>query len=124
MRVPFLLLMFMRIAALVQVVVGIAMWTGHWYSLVGMHRTIGMLFVLSLWIIAVIALVQRRSAGLAAFGILWGLLVAAIGFMQQGILIGDLHWIVRVTHLIIAMASLPIAERLVAKRFAAVPVAA
>ena len=124
MRVPFLSLMFMRIAALVQVVVGIAMWTGRWYSLVGMHRTIGMLFVLSLWVIAVIALVQRRSAGLAAFGILWGLLVAAIGFMQQGILIGDLHWIVRVAHLIIAMASLPIAERLVANRPAAVPVAA
>ena len=124
MRFPFLALMFMRLAALVQLVVGIAMWTGRWLSLVDMHRGIGILFVLSLWIIAVIALVQRRSAGLAAFGILWGLVVAAIGFMQQGMLVGDLHWIVRVAHLIIAMASLPIAERLVAKRPVAMPVTA
>ena len=115
MRVPFLLLMFMRIGALIQVVVGIAMWTGHWYSLVDVHRTIGVLFVLALWGIAVIALVQRRSAGLAAFALLWGLLVAALGFMQQGILIGDLHWIVRVLHLVIAMASIPMAERLAPK---------
>ena len=121
MRVPFLSLMFMRIAALVQLVVGIAMWTGRWYSLVGMHRTIGVLFVLALWIISVIALAQRRSVGLAAFGIVWGLVVAAIGFMQQGMLIGDLHWIVRVAHLVIGMASLPIAERLVAKPVGATP---
>jgi hypothetical protein len=73
MRVPFLLLMFMRVAALVQLVVGIGLWTGRWYSIVDVHRTIGVLFVLALWIISVIALVQRRSVGLAVFGILWGL---------------------------------------------------
>ena len=115
MRVPFLLLMFMRIGALVQVTVGIALWTGNWYGLVNVHRTVGVLFVLALWTIAVIALAQRRSAGLAAFAIFWGLLVAALGFMQQGILIGDYHWVVRVLHLVIGMASLPIAERLAPK---------
>ena len=115
MRIPFLLLMFMRIGALIQVVVGTALWTGHWYSLVDVHRTIGMLFVLALWGIAVIALVQRRSAGLAAFALLWGLLVAALGFTQQGILVGELHWIVRVLHLVIGLASVSLAERLAPK---------
>ena len=115
MRVAFLLLMFMRIGALIQVVVGIALWTGHWYSLVDVHRTVGVLFVLALWGIAVIALVQRRSAGPASFALLWGLLVAALGFMQQGILVGELHWIVRVLHLVIGLASVSIAERLTPK---------
>jgi hypothetical protein len=116
MRLQFLLLMFMRVAALVQLVVGIAMWTGHWLSLVDVHRTIGVLFVLALWIIAILALVQRRAAGLAGFALLWGLIVAAIGFMQKGMLVGDLHWIVRVAHLVIALAAMPIAEKLVVKR--------
>ena len=107
MRVPFLLLMFMRIAALVQVIVGIGLWTGHLYSLVDVHRTIGVLFVLALWSIAVIALVQRRATGLAAFAVMWGLVVAAVGFTQQLFLPGDLHWIVRVLHLVIALASCP-----------------
>jgi hypothetical protein len=107
------LLMFMRVAMLLQLIIGIGLWTGHLYSLVDLHRTIGVLFVLSLWIIAIIALVQRRSPGLAAFGILWGVVVAGLGFMQQGILIGDLHWIVRVLHLAIGVAAMPIAEKIV-----------
>lgn len=107
------LLMFMRLAMLLQVIVGIALWTGHLVSLVDLHRTIGVLFVLALWIIAIIALVQRQSPGLAVFGILWGLAVAGLGFMQQGILIGDLHWIIRVLHLAIGLAAMPIAEKLV-----------
>ena len=69
----------------------------------------------ALWRIAVIALVQRRSAGPAFFALLWGLLVAALGFMQQSILVGELHWIVRVLHLVIGLASVSIAERLAPK---------
>ena len=116
------LLMFMRVAMLLQLIVGIALWTGNLYSLVDLHRTIGVLFVVSLWIIAIIALAQRRSPGLAVFGILWGLVVAGLGFMQQGILIGDLHWIIRVLHLVIGVAAMPIAEKIVGG--AARPVAA
>ena len=123
MRVPFLLLMFMRIAALVQVVVGIGLWTGHLYAFADVHRTIGMLFVLALWGIAAIAVVQRRAAGLAAFAVVWGVVVAAVGFTQQQLLPGDLHWIVRVLHLAIAMASMPIAERLVPKPVTAAVIA-
>jgi hypothetical protein len=108
------LLMFMRLALLVQLIVGIGLWAGHFVSLVDVHRTIGVLFVLSLWIIAIIALVQRRSPGLAVFGILWGLAVAGLGFMQQGMMVGDLHWIIRVLHLAIGIAAMPIAEKLAA----------
>ncbi|HTE47511.1 MAG TPA: hypothetical protein VK636_19875 [Gemmatimonadaceae bacterium] len=111
-----LLLMVMRIAAAIQVVLGIGFWTGRWVGLVGVHRMVGVVFVIALWAIAVLAIAQQRSrAALAAFALLWGLVVAALGFVQQGILPGDLHWIVRCAHLIIALASLPIAERL-AKR--------
>ena len=124
MKVSSGLLMFMRLAMLAQLIVGIGLWTGHLFSLVDVHRTIGVLFVVSLWIIAIIALVQRRSPGLAAFAILWGLLVAALGFMQQGILIGDLHWIIRVLHLAIGVAAMPIAEKLVGDAAARPAVAA
>jgi len=106
------LLMFMRVGMLLQIIGGIGLWTGHLYSLVDVHRTVGMLFVLALWIIGVIALIQRRAVGLAAFAIVWGVVVAGLGFSQQGILIGEWHWVIRVLHLVISMASMPIAERL------------
>ena len=107
------LLVFMRVAVLLQLIVGIALWAGYLSSLVDVHRTLGVLFVLSLWIIAIIALMQRRSPGLAVFAVVWGLAVAGLGFMQQGILVGDLHWIIRVLHLVIGVAAMPIAEKLV-----------
>ena len=45
-------LMLMRICAGIQVVLGIGFWTGHWSQFVNAHRTIGMVYVLTLWIIA------------------------------------------------------------------------
>jgi hypothetical protein len=112
MGLPRILLMVLRVGGALLVILGVGLWTGHWYTFVGVHRTVGILFVLTLWAIAVIAIVQRRSVGVAAFALLWGLVIAAIGFTQQRILPGDLHWIVRVLHLIIGLAAMPIAERL------------
>ena len=70
MGLPRILLMVLRAAAALLVILGVGFWTGHWYTLVGVHRTIGMLFVITLWAIAVLAMVQRRAVGLAAFALL------------------------------------------------------
>jgi hypothetical protein len=116
--------MLMRIGAGLQVVVGLGLWSGRWYSLVGMHRTVGIIYVLLLWILAILALVQRRSTKLALASLIWGLVIAALGFAQQGILIGDLHWIVRVVHLIVGLAAMPLAERLAAAQQPTTPLTA
>jgi hypothetical protein len=107
-----ILLMVLRVAAGLQVLMGIVLWTGHGYSLVGMHRAIGVGFVLVLWSIALLSLAARRGIGLALFALLWGLVIAALGFTQQRILIGDMHWVVRVLHLVIGLSAMPLAERL------------
>ncbi len=105
-------LMLLRLAIAVQIVVGIAMWTGHWLGAVGLHMAVGGIFVLLLWILAVMALVGRRAVGLAVVAILWGVVLAAFGMAQRGIMIGDAHWVVRVIHLLIGLAAMPLAERL------------
>jgi hypothetical protein len=108
-RIPLIIL---RILAAAQLILGVAFWTGHWYRLVNLHRMVGMLFVLTLWVIAFMALRAKRAVGLAAFALVWGVVIAGVGFIQQRLLIGDLHWIVRVAHLVIAMSAMPLAERL------------
>ena len=112
-------LMFMRAAAAVQVILGIGFWTGNWTGLVNIHMLIGVLFVLSLWVIAGMALSQRRAVGLAVFAIVWGVVVAGLGMSQRGILVGDLHWVIRVIHLVISLLAMPMAERLAAPRASA-----
>jgi hypothetical protein len=119
MNVARMLLMLLRVLAGVQVLLGVGLWTGWWYSLAGLHMVAGVVFVLALWIIAAIALFQRRTMGLAAFALVWGLVVVALGMTQQRIVPGDLHWIVRVLHLVVGLASMPMAEKLApAKRLA------
>lgn len=113
------LLMFMRAAAAIQVILGIGFWTGNWAGLVGIHMLIGVLFVLALWVIAGISISQRRAVGLAVFAIVWGVVIAGFGMMQRGMLVGDMHWLIRVVHLVISLAAMPVAERLAAQRAAA-----
>jgi hypothetical protein len=108
-RIPVIVL---RVLAAVQIILGIAFWTGHWYSLVNLHRMGGVLFVVTFWVIALMALRAKRAAGLAVFALVWGVVIAGLGFVQQRLLIGDLHWIIRALHLVIAMSAMPLAERL------------
>lgn len=107
-----LILMLLRIGAGVQVVLGIGFWTGHWVTLVDLHRTVGIVFVILLWTIGMLALVRRSNALLALLAMAWSLVIAGVGFAQQSILPGDAHWIVRVAHLVIGLAAMPMAERL------------
>ena len=121
MPVSGILIMFMRAAMAFQVIVGIAFWTGNWSGLRNLHMAVGALFVLALWVIAGIAISQRRSGKLAAIAFIWGAVVVGFGMAQQSILVGDLHWIVRVIHLAIGIASMPIAERLAVAQAARAP---
>ena len=112
MSVTRILLVFMRAAMAVLVILGIGFWTGHWRNLVNVHMAVGALFVVALWAIAGIAAAHTRPPGLVAAGFLWGVVVLAVGMTQQRILIGELHWIIRVLHLAVGIAAMPIAERL------------
>ena len=124
MRLPRVLLMLMRVLAGVQVVLGVGFWTGHWYGLVPVHIVSGVTYVLLLWGLAIVALVRRHAPGLASFAIVWGLVIPALGFAQFQLLAASPHhWIVRVVHLVVGLAAMPIAERL-ARVEAAVAVAA
>jgi len=114
MNISRILLVFMRAAMAVQVILGIGFWTGHWVNLVNVHMAIGSLFVVALWVITGIGAAHGRPGRLVAFGFVWGVVVLALGMTQQGILVGSLHWIVRVLHLVVGIAAMPIAERLVA----------
>src|SRR5438270_9234272 len=112
MNVSRVLLMLLRLGSAVQLVLGIGFWTGHWAAAIPAHISIGVAFVVVLWAVALIALVRRANIGLALLTIVWGVAVAGLGFAQRGLLVGDSHWIVRVAHLVVALAAMPMAERL------------
>ena len=78
------LLNLMRVSAMLQLIVGVGLWSGHWYSLLPLHWANGVLFVVLLWTMALSALVQRRAVGVALGAILWGLIVVALEELTRG----------------------------------------
>ena len=117
MRLAKPLVILLRVLAVILVVLGIGFWTGHWVGFIPLHRSLGVVFVLTLWAIAIIALVNGTTRrGLAAFAIVWGVVIAALGMTQQRILVGDFHWVVRVLHLGVAMYAMHLAAVLMAAK--------
>ena len=110
-----------RVAGTLQLVLGALFWTGHAYTFVPLHIVSGILIVLTLWTVAVLALVIRTNRGLASFALFWGLALPAFGMRQATMLIGPTHWIVRVIHLLMGLVAMGVAATLGQTILAAVP---
>ncbi|HSU14119.1 hypothetical protein [Longimicrobium sp.] len=110
-----------RLAGTLQLVLGALFWTGHAYTCVPLHIIGGAAIVLALWTVAVLALIARTHRGLALFALLWGLALPAFGIRQATVLIGPMHWIVRVIHLLMGLAAMALAGTLAQAILAAVP---
>jgi hypothetical protein len=106
------LLMLARLLGVVQLLVGIGIWFGVGTSTVTLHTALGGLFVLVVWIIAIIALFALPKRAVALVTLLWGALVLWFGMAQTTLLLGSAHWAVRVAHLLVGLAALGLVEAL------------
>jgi hypothetical protein len=101
-----------RLLGLVVIVLGLLFWTGNALTLVPVHMLLGMTLVLLLWTQAVLAARAGGDAGLVALGVVWGLVVVALGMMQSRLLPGEFHWVIKVLHLLVGIAAIGLADRL------------
>jgi hypothetical protein len=101
-----------RLLAVVQLTLGILFWTGNAYSFVQLHMFSGILLVLALWIQAGIAARAGIGFGLPAAAFVWGIVVVALGMTQDSLLTGDLHWLIKVIHLLVGLGAVGQAEAL------------
>src|SRR5665213_909575 len=106
--------MVVRLLGLVLIVLGGLFWGGRALELVNTHMLIGVLFVLALWVLSGIGAAARQSGGLVATGFIWGIIVLALGMMQQSLMPGSAHWVIRVLHLLVGLVAMVIGERLAA----------
>lgn len=110
-----------RVAGTLQLVLGALFWAGRAYTYVPLHIISGTVIVLTLWMLAVLALVVRTRRGLAVFGLVWGLALPVLGLWQATLLVGPLHWIVRVVHLLMGFSAMGVAGMLGGAILAALP---
>ncbi|MGE5100110.1 MAG: hypothetical protein ACM3SX_09000 [Deltaproteobacteria bacterium] len=104
--------MLARLLGVVQILVGLAIWFGRATSAVAFHSALGSLFVLVVWIIAIIALFALSHRTLPLITLLVGGVALWFGMAQTTLLVGSAHWSVRLAHLLVGLATLGLAESL------------
>jgi len=88
-------------------VLGLIVWIDGTYGLLGLHELLGYVLVASLWTLAAIAARSGVTMGFVVGAVAWGVLVLALGWGQEYLLTGSWHWVIRVVHPVISMASVP-----------------
>ena len=104
--------MFVRVAGVIQILLGLAFWTGNALGLVDLHQLLGILLVLALWTQAALAHRAGVPGGMVAGAAVLGLLVVIVGLTQRNLLTGSAHWVIEVIHLLLGFGLLGLAENL------------
>jgi hypothetical protein len=104
--------MFVRAAGVIQILLGLAFWTGNALGLVDLHQLLGILLVLAVWTLAALAHRAGVPAGLVAGAAVLGLVVPIVGLTQRDLLPGSAHWVIEVIHLLLGIGILGLAENL------------
>ena len=104
--------MAIRAVGVVQIVLGLAFWTGNLLGLVDLHQLLGFLLVLGLWTQAALAARAGVPAGMVAGAVVMGLIVPIVGLTQRELLPGSAHWVIQVVHLLLGIGLLGLAENL------------
>ncbi len=100
------------LAGLALIALGLGFWVGHGLNLVPLHEQLGIFIVVLLWVVAGIGFAYGVNRVRLAVAIVWGFVVIGFGFSQIGILVGDLHWIVRGLHLLVGFVALWLASNI------------
>jgi quinol-cytochrome oxidoreductase complex cytochrome b subunit len=94
------------------VVLGILFWTGHALSLLPLHMALGGLFVICMWVLAVLGFLAPGTRGFALLVLVWSLIVPALGAAQLSLLPGADHWVIQVAHLLVGIIAMGLAHSL------------
>lgn len=117
--------MLVRITGVLQLLGGLLLWTGNALSLIPLHMLLGLLLVLSLWLLAAVSSQAGIPVGLAAGAALIGLITLILGLTQDSLLPGPPHWVIQVLHLVVGIAAVGSGEmiggRLRRQRLASAP---
>lgn len=105
------------------VVLGILFWTGHALSLLSLHMALGGLFVVCMWVLALIGFLTRGSRGFALIVLVWSLIVPLLGVTQLRLMPGAGHWVIQAAHLLVGLIAMGLAHSL-ARRIGRRPAAA
>ena len=101
-----------RAAAGSALALGLAFWLGYARSLTQLHMGLGIGLVLCVWATSWVAWSTNTRRGLAALGVVCGVVAWVLGITQSVILPGPFHWVVQIAHLALGIITTAVGLRL------------
>jgi len=98
----------LRLCGALAVILGILFWSGNTLNLIPIHMLLGLLVVLSLWIVGIGQAFSSGGSWPLALGAL--LLVIVVGMTQSSLLVGPFHWVIQVVHLLLGILAVGIGQ--------------
>jgi hypothetical protein len=104
--------MLMRGLGVIMIVLGLLFWTGNALTFITLHMLLGLALVLTLWALAGLGLRAGVHPGLMLVAVAWGLIVPVLGMTQDQLLVGPLHGVIQVVHLLVGVTAIGLGESL------------
>ena len=98
-----------RITGVGALLLGLTFWIIG-INIVAIHMLFGLTLTLSLLIVSMIMVRTGGMRVLGVAGIIYALIVPLFGVTQAGLLTGDLHWLIRVAHMLVGLGALTLIQ--------------
>lgn len=97
----------LSLAGVLALISGLFFWAGTALHLVSMHMLLGFLTIAALWVVAIGQCFSKAGSGIIAAGaLLVGALTIVIGLYQASLMVGPLHWVIEVIHLVLGILTI------------------
>jgi hypothetical protein len=97
----------LSLAGLLALILGLLFWAGTAMHLISMHMLLGLLAVGALFVIGIgQAFSKNGSWIIAACSLLVGAIMLVLGMIQSTLMVGELHWIMQVSHLVLGLLTI------------------
>jgi hypothetical protein len=102
---------FLRVFGTLALLLGLLFWAGIGLTFIALHMVLGLLVVLLLWIVGIgQAFSKQGSWPLAIGALVLGALVITLGLRQSALLVGPLHWVIQVIHLLLGALAIGVGQ--------------
>ena len=85
-------------------------WIANSTGFISTHMVLGIAFAVLLLALSLIQLLTGRMRLLGASGIVYTLILTALGFTQTGLLVGPMHWLIQTAHVVIGFGALVLVQ--------------
>jgi hypothetical protein len=99
-----------RIAGAGALLLGLTFWVTGLNSIPGIHMLFGITLTLAFLILSIIMVFTSGVRLLGVVGIIYALILPVFGVTQAGLLVGDLHWLIRFAHMLVGIGALMVIQ--------------